>query len=117
MHSMEHMFATYIRNSAISDRVIYFGPMGCQTGFYLLIRNADNAETLREIMSVLSLIVAHEGDIFGRSEIECGNFRTLSAENAKAEAARYLKYLENKAIRLSAGLIIYCVIIYKRAYS
>ena len=94
MHSMEHMFATYIRNSAISDRVIYFGPMGCQTGFYLLIRNADNAETLREIMNVLSLIVAHEGDIFGRSEIECGNYRTLSAENAKAEAARYLKYLE-----------------------
>lgn len=94
MHSMEHMFATYIRNSSISDRVLYFGPMGCQTGFYLLIRNADHAETLCEIKKVLALIVDHEGDIFGRSEIECGNYRTLSVENAKAEAARYLSYLE-----------------------
>ena len=95
MHSMEHMFATYIRNSAISDRVIYFGPMGCQTGFYLLIRNADHAETLSEMKKVLSLIVSHEGEIFGCSEIECGNFRTLSVENAKAEAARYLEYLDS----------------------
>ena len=94
MHSMEHMFATYIRNSSISDRVLYFGPMGCQTGFYLLIRNADHAETLCEIKKVLALIVDHEGDIFGRSEIECGNYRTLSVENAKAEAARYLSNLE-----------------------
>lgn len=95
MHSMEHLFATYIRNSNIADKVIYFGPMGCQTGFYLLIRNADHGEVLREIKEVLRLIVAHEGDVFGRSEIECGNYRTLSAEKAKAEAAAYLDYLES----------------------
>lgn len=93
MHSMEHMFATYIRNSAISDKVIYFGPMGCQTGFYLLIRNADHTEVLNEMKKVLRLIVDHSGDIFGRSEVECGNYRTLSIENARAEAARYLDYL------------------------
>jgi S-ribosylhomocysteine lyase len=74
MHSMEHLFATYIRNSDIADRVIYFGPMGCQTGFYLLIRNADNAEVLSEMKGVLRLIVAHEGEGFGCSEIECGNY-------------------------------------------
>ena len=95
MHSMEHLFATYIRNSNIADKVIYFGPMGCQTGFYLLIRNADHGEVLREMKEVLRLIVAHEGDVFGRSEIECGNYRTLSAEKAKAEAAAYLEYLES----------------------
>ena len=95
MHSMEHMFATYIRNSSISDKVIYFGPMGCQTGFYLLIRNADHAEVHREMMQILRLIIDHEGDIFGCSEIECGNYRTLSVDNAKAEAARYLEYLES----------------------
>ena len=95
MHSMEHLFATYIRNSNIADKVIYFGPMGCQTGFYLLIRNADHGEVLREMKEVLRLIVAHEGDVFGRSEIECGNYRTLSAEKAKAEAAAYLDYLES----------------------
>ena len=95
MHSMEHLFATYIRNSDISDKVIYFGPMGCQTGFYLLIRNADHGEVLREMKEVLRLIVAHEGEVFGGSEIECGNYRTLNAEKAKAEAAAYLEYLEN----------------------
>lgn len=46
MHTTEHMIATYIRSSAIGDRVIYFGPMGCRTGFYLLVRNADNDEVL-----------------------------------------------------------------------
>ena len=46
MHSVEHMIATFVRNSSIADRVIYFGPMGCQTGFYLLVRHADNAEVL-----------------------------------------------------------------------
>lgn len=95
MHSMEHMFATYIRNSDISEDVIYFGPMGCQTGFYLLIRNARHDRVLSEMLKVLRLIVAHEGDVFGRSEIECGNYRTLSADNARAEAARYLEYLES----------------------
>lgn len=95
MHSMEHLFATYIRNSAIADRVIYFGPMGCQTGFYLLIRNADNAEVLSEMKEVLRLIVEHEGEVFGASEIECGNYRTLNAEKAKAEAAAYLDYIES----------------------
>ena len=50
MHTVEHLFATYIRNSEISDDVIYFGPMGCQTGFYLLLRNADNEKAVSEIL-------------------------------------------------------------------
>ena len=45
-HTVEHMFATFVRNSEISDDVIYFGPMGCRTGFYLLVRNADNQKVL-----------------------------------------------------------------------
>ena len=48
LHSLEHLFATYIRNGALSEQIIYFGPMGCQTGFYLLVRNADNEAVLRE---------------------------------------------------------------------
>ena len=43
LHSLEHLFATYIRNSELGPDILYFGPMGCQTGFYLLVRNADNA--------------------------------------------------------------------------
>ena len=46
MHTAEHMLATYIRNSRLADSIIYFGPMGCQTGFYLLVRNADHSEVL-----------------------------------------------------------------------
>ena len=53
MHSLEHMLATYLRNSAIADDVLYFGPMGCQTGFYLLVRNADNTKVLSVVKSVL----------------------------------------------------------------
>ena len=61
MHSLEHMFATYIRNGDLKDSVVYFGPMGCQTGFYLLVRNADNAEVLRQVRLTLMKILAHEG--------------------------------------------------------
>ena len=73
MHSVEHMFATYVRNSQISDRVIYFGPMGCQTGFYLLVRNSDNKETLGVIMQTLEKIINHSGEMFGAVREECGN--------------------------------------------
>ena len=96
MHTLEHMFATYVRNSEISDDVIYFGPMGCQTGFYLLIRNADNDKVLEVTKKVLSDITNHEGDVFGNSEIECGNYRTLDLQKAKDEAKKYLDILNSR---------------------
>lgn len=94
MHSLEHMFATYVRNSEIGGDVIYFGPMGCQTGFYLLVKGISNEKALQVTKSVLAQIVSHEGGMFGDSEIECGNYRNLSVEAAKIEAARYLRDLE-----------------------
>ena len=93
MHSLEHMFATYVRSSSIGDRVIYFGPMGCQTGFYLLLRDADNDEVLRVTREVLSDIVNHDGEMFGATRRECGNYMNLSVDSAKREAARYLDAL------------------------
>lgn len=94
MHTFEHLFATYVRNSEIADRVIYFGPMGCQTGFYLLIRNADDDETVDVIKRVLKKIIAHTGAVFGASEIECGNYRSLELSKAVSEAKRYLPIVE-----------------------
>lgn len=94
MHTFEHMFSTYIRNSGLD--VIYFGPMGCQTGFYLLIRNADDTLVLNEIKLCLEKIIAHEGEVFGASEIECGNYKTLDLELSKKEALRYLQILNAK---------------------
>ena len=96
MHSVEHMFATYIRASEIADRVIYFGPMGCQTGFYLLVRDADNEETLAVVKSVLEKIINHSGEMFGAVRRECGNYRNLDLSAAKAECERYLAILSGK---------------------
>lgn len=96
MHSVEHMFATYVRASAIADRVIYFGPMGCQTGFYLLVRNADNEETLAVVKDTLSKIVNHDGEMFGAVKKECGNYLNLDLNSAKLECQRYLDVLNGK---------------------
>ena len=93
MHSLEQMFATYVRNAAIGPQVIYFGPMGCQTGFYLLIRNADNEVVLTAVKQVLQSIIDHDGEMFGATRIACGNYRNLSVESAKEEARRYLDAL------------------------
>ncbi len=95
MHTFEHLFATYVRNSKIKDRVIYFGPMGCQTGFYLLVRDSDDAETAAIIKEVTKKITEHTGAVFGASAIECGNYRSLSLDAAKKEAQMYLEVLEN----------------------
>lgn len=96
MHTFEHMFSTYIRNSSLD--VIYFGPMGCQTGFYLLVRNADNDNVLAEIISALEKIISHEGEVFGASEVECGNYKTLDIKTARKEAKKYLEVLNKNEI-------------------
>ena len=93
LHSLEHMFATYIRNGELRSQIVYFGPMGCQTGFYLLVRNADNATVLAEVKRTCERILAHEGPVFGAARKECGNYRNLSLEATKTEAARYLAEL------------------------
>ena len=95
MHSLEHMFATYIRNSNIGEKVIYFGPMGCRTGFYLLVRDVDKYTVLEETKKALANIVSHEGKMFGAQRKQCGNFRGLSLKAAQIEAKRFLDVLNN----------------------
>ena len=95
MHSVEHMFATLVRNSEIGDSVIYFGPMGCRTGFYLLVRDCENELVLRVVLDVLKKIEEHEGEVFGASRKECGNYKELDILAAKREAARYRDVLMN----------------------
>lgn len=96
MHSLEHMFATYVRNSEIGDKVLYFGPMGCRTGFYLLTRELPSDKILAVVKDVLARIISHEGEIFGNTRKECGNYRELSLEAAKIEASAYLSALSEK---------------------
>ncbi len=95
MHSVEHMLATFLRNSNIGDKVIYFGPMGCRTGFYLLVRNADNFKVLEELKLALKKTVDFDGEIFGGTRKECGNYKCLSLDSAKLECKRYLDALES----------------------
>ena len=97
MHSLEHMFATYIRNSDIGGSVIYFGPMGCRTGFYLLTRDVSPEVVLDEIIKALRRIVSHEGEVFGATRKECGNYLELSIGAAKREAERFLEVLCSRA--------------------
>ncbi len=95
IHSFEHMFATFVRNSEMKDDIIYAGPMGCQTGFYLLVRNDDTEGVIALIKKVLADIIAYNGEVFGKSEIECGNYKNLSLSAAQDEAKRYLAKIKD----------------------
>lgn len=87
MHTIEHLFATFARNSRYKERVIYFGPMGCRTGFYFLTRNIPNGEVIKLIEDAFSFIADYEGEIPGVSKIECGNYLEHDLAGAKKEAA------------------------------
>ena len=96
MHSVEHMAATFLRNSEIADRIIYFGPMGCRTGFYLLVRDTEPETVLSVLKKALSDIVSYEGEVFGASRKECGNYKELDLACAKEECRKYLAVLTEK---------------------
>lgn len=103
MHSLEHMLATYMRSGTLGARVIYVGPMGCRTGFYLIVRqepdeSADelNRAVLAALREALAGIAAHTGKVPGAHRRECGNYRCLSLAAAKEEAARYLEVLDSR---------------------
>ena len=86
--------AAHARNSAYKDGVIYVGPMGCRTGFYLLTRGLTPAEALALTVDSFRFMAAFEGAVPGASEVECGNYRDMDLPKAKAEAAAMLPVLE-----------------------
>ena len=96
IHTFEHLFATYVRNSAYADKIIYFGPMGCRTGFYLLVRDGlSPARSIELVREVLGRIAEHNGELPGATRIECGNYAEHSMPKAKALAARMLPTLKD----------------------
>lgn len=95
MHTIEHIFATFVRNSRYSQSVIYFGPMGCRTGFYLLLRDTvSRSDALELIKEAFAFVAAFEGEIPGNTRIECGNYLEHDLNSAKAEAEQMIKVLE-----------------------
>jgi len=95
MHTVEHLFATFVRNSADADQVVYFGPMGCRTGFYFLTRGMDRKRAIELTKSAFAFIATYEGEIPGATERECGNWRDHNLEGAKKEAQKMVKILES----------------------
>ncbi len=97
-HTIEHLVATYVRNSAYKDGIIYFGPMGCRTGFYFLTRGIDHAAAISLMHDAMAFTAAFEGDIPGASQVECGNWLEHDLPEAKRWAAAMARVLENYAV-------------------
>ena len=95
LHTIEHLFATYARNSSVADKIIYVGPMGCRTGFYLLTRSLPHNEAISLVKDAYSFIAGFDGEIPGCSEKECGNYLEHDLEAAKKDVLPLLKRLEN----------------------
>ncbi len=91
MHSVEHIIATLLRNGRAKDAVIYFGPMGCQTGFYFLYdgRKLAEAEAVELLKETFDAGAAFEGDMPGKSPVECGNYINLEISLAREQCAFY----------------------------
>ena len=95
MHTIEHLFATYSRNSEYADNVIYFGPMGCRTGFYFLVKDLDNQTALDLIKETLKKCIDHKGDIPGNTAIECGNYLEHDVEGANEALKSYYNIVKD----------------------
>ncbi len=95
-HTIEHLFATYARNTDIQDSVVYVGPMGCRTGFYLIVRDSVSHEKALELVrDSMKFISEFEGEIPGTTEIECGNYLEHDLIGAKEVARDMLLVLKN----------------------
>lgn len=93
-HTFEHLFATYARNSNISDYVIYIGPMGCRTGFYILLRDrVSHTQVINLVKEAFSFIAQYSGKIPGSQKHECGNYLEHDLDGAKNVALDMLKVL------------------------
>ena len=96
IHALEHLGATFLRNhSEWASQIIYFGPMGCRTGFYFLTTKMSHEDALELTKDALEFVGNYEGEIPGVSAIECGNYRDHDLEGAKKEGKDQFEVLKN----------------------
>ena len=96
MHTIEHLFATFARNSAVGQEILYVGPMGCRTGFYLLVRDqVSHADAIRLVWEAMEFVASYEGEIPGTTSIECGNYLEHDLPGARKEAAAIAAILKD----------------------
>ena len=95
MHTMEHLAATYLRNEPVwQDRVLYFGPMGCRTGFYLLMKgDLTSQEILPLVRDCFCVIRDFRGEVPGASAKDCGNYLDMNLPMANYWGKRYAELL------------------------
>lgn len=93
MHALEHLGATFLRNhTGFSDKVLYFGPMGCRTGFYLLLSGDYEPRDIVPLMKeMFAFIASFEGDIPGACAKDCGNYLDMNLPMARFLADKYMK--------------------------
>lgn len=104
LHTIEHLAATFLRNSAKKDDVVYFGPMGCRTGCYLVMfGDLSSEDVLPLVLEMCDFIIEFEGDIPGASAIECGNYLEQNLSMAKFYIGRYkTRLIENRNLEYKA---------------
>ncbi|WP_058484881.1 S-ribosylhomocysteine lyase [Defluviitalea phaphyphila] len=97
LHTIEHLGATFLRNHEIyGKKIIYFGPMGCRTGFYLVIHGDFSSENILPLIKEMFEFISNfEGNIPGASAIECGNYLDMNLPMAKYEARKFLEEILN----------------------
>ena len=93
VHTFEHLFATYARNTKYSENVIYVGPMGCRTGFYFLVRDMSQEQALKLIKDTIKKCAEHTGDIPGTTAAECGNYIEHDINGAYSALKEYYNLL------------------------
>ena len=100
IHTMEHLGATFLRNHPVwKDEIVYFGPMGCRTGFYVILKEKLESKDIIELMKeTFKFMADFEGEIPGATAIECGNYLDQNLPMAKYEAK---KYYEETLLNLS----------------
>jgi S-ribosylhomocysteine lyase len=95
-HTIEHLFATYARNSTLAQHVLYVGPMGCRTGFYFLVRDTmSHAQAITLVQESMAFVRDFEGEIPGNKKEECGNYLDHDLAGAKSLGAEMCEVLKN----------------------
>ena len=95
MHTVEHLFAVHARNGKYGGNIIYFGPMGCRTGFSLLISGLSRSDAIVLIKETVRFIADYDGKIPGTEPKECGNYREHDLAGAKKLCADYYEKIKN----------------------
>lgn len=100
LHTIEHLAATYLRNSFFKEQVVYFGPMGCRTGCYLVMfGDLSSSDVYDKVLAMCDFIIDFEGEIPGAKPEECGNYSEQNLNMAKFYIKKYKNdLLENKRL-------------------